>query len=1658
MADIKKFPTKPYFDDFDENNNFLRVLFRPGYAVQTRELNQIQSILQDQIGVLADYSIPDGSTIIGGAVNLVKKLPFIKFATGTSLARDPVDYKDTTFVAANGITGTIKFMVTAESTDPVTAYVKYDSSIGSVTTPVDGSIVTITFPDFGTEILTLAPSAATGNASGVVMSPGIFYTNKSFVRSEEQLLFIDKYATITESTTESIGIIIEDTIVRPEQEIALLDNATGTPNQSAPGAHRHNCEIILVKKTSVSDIALQTYKELMKIEFGKVAARPRLDSDVAVLEQILARRTFDQSGDYVIDDFVLDVREHLLSGNNRGVYTAGEGGSASKLALQFDPGVAYVKGFEVRTAGNAIVEIPKAQTTKTSSNTLIQTQYGISLNVYDMNFIPKIGAKVALYTSGAVIIGSAFIRGIEYKETKVIGTSKEVFRLDIVNPKFTGSYSWSNITEVRHDAGVGGSVFAALVNSYSIDGGSAKLIYKLPKENASTLLPRVSFFNKEYVTSSTASIITLVAAAGETLDDEISSYMLQHNSYNTTKCIRPTSVSVVGNTATINATSLLGAGISVGSINVIAKTFSSSPVIRTKSLVPNFVNSGLTASASVALTKADAVSLISVVSSTGANVTSSYYLDTGARDAFYDVARIILKNGESVPTGTLTVTYSYFDHGVSGDFFAPDSYASVPYESIPTYTTSTNEKIFLGSAVDYRQRLTAAGFGLEMSGRNSFVANDQLITDITYYLPRMDRVVLTHLGEFKVLQGAPSETPKIRAELPNSITLYDLYIPAYTFKPSDVVISKTKHKRFTMKDIAEMEYRVGNIEEVTLLNSLERDVQSVDFLDRFKSGYIADNFSSQRGADVNDPLHSCAYDLIKKEVRPRSSNANIDLSVLSSSNITTHSGTGGVFTLPYTEVQLVSQLLASDVVRLQPYMLYDWRGTLTLNPSTDSWFDHRAFVNTSINGSFFSSTQVSTELSNETALLGGAWNFVGGVWRQGSSRSSPQQAADLAKDIAASGVALGSTSTSSPFTRGPRLLTTTTTAVSSVSVTSAVSAIPFMRARSISVSATGLKPGARVYPYFDGVNVDQYCTPNGASLVAAGNGTLTLTFALPANTFRTGSRAFVLKDSPNWGDDIDSTSAEGSYNAVGTLITDTTSVAIARTVTQRWYDPVAQSFFVEPDNGVFVSSIDIYFGPAAVRSRYTASVQIRPMVNGYPSSDVIAEKTLPGASCIGSPNGSVATRFTFPYPVYLNGGNEYCFVCESPDDKADIWISTLGRRSYRSVDTTNPTGEIISKQPFLGSMFKSQNSTTWTAEQTQDVKFVINKCNFQSSGNVVFRNGLRAADVGGPSDIYKELLVPGPLNFTSGSNTVRIKAYGHGFIVGDTITLTKSDAATGGPYHGALHTNLFGVPLTITAVRPGSVDVTVAGTITSTGSAGGSNVYANWVIDYSYAQLLSDAIAPIGTNITYTLQGKTKANYAAGVNATTYEMNDEEIFDLGTTFVAKSSTDGGLQLTAALSTTDSNLSPVIYRDRLSVHVMKNVISDVTYLNSGGTKQTWPSPAAYVQNTVTLAQAANELRVIFGANIPSGTSVEVYYKVSQADIADAGEWKRLPVVNSLAYSDNPSEFREQNFLLEFGVNGVTPTYFSVFKIMVQLVSSDPTRVPRIKDYRALALAR
>lgn len=1671
MAEVKKFPQSPYFDDFNEENNFLRILFRPGITVQTRELNQLQTILQDQIGIISDFAISNNSRVIGGETNLVKDFPFIILSGSATLSREIDSYEDATFVANNGVSGKIQFVIPASGADATTFYVNYEtaSTDGLSQVPADNSLLTITFSDNSTETVSLKTVDATGNSAAVILNEGIFYYNKTFVRTDRQLLLLSKYSADFTNQSFSVGFYISDSIVKPETDISLLDNCTGSPNESAPGAHRYKSTLVLSLASDLTEEQLIGFTELLRIVNGEVAAKPRIDNEFAVLEQILARRTYDESGDYIVNDFIVDVREHLQVNDNGGVYTANEGGDETKFVMKFDDGLAYIRGYEVRTTGDNLLEVPKARTTASAQNAIIQTQFANALFCYDVVGHPILSAKLRLKNSSNTVIGTAFVRGFEYNSQQVIASvTKSVYRLDLVNVSFLSGGSWSAVAKVDYDPSVSATYqFSANVNSFETNAAEGSLVYALPYGFSQSIDPQVSFFYKEISTTSVNASVTISTGTSvESFDDEVASFFVFAD-YTTGKVGIPASVTVIDSqNVSLNISNIVGTSTPGNvPVRIIAKTFCSAPVVRNKTLVESFVNTGLTPANVVVLTKADAYKLKSVVTSGGVDVTDSYTLDTGARDTYYDFASLVLKSGEPVPAGPLTVEFSYFEHGPSGDFFAPTSYSGVQYNNIPYYTTSTGKKIFLGSAVDYRQRRTSSN-NLEKVGRHAFVTDDQLITDITYYMGRTDRVMLTKAGEFILLTGTPSLTPQLPNEIPDAITLYTMAIPPYTFTTKDVVAVKVDHRRYTMRDIGKLETRIANVEEVALLTSLERDVIMEDFDGRFKSGFIVDNFSNNNVQDFASTDFKAALDAQNSEVRPMNVCTFIDVDNIDGTNTNIKIHDNGATTLNYTLTPFAEQMFASTVVRLQPYISYNWIGDMVMTPASDIWFETQSEINTNIfrtqnlvrpwDGSTLATFVENTSTSStpfDASLLAGNWNLSNGAWRNDSTGALAS-----ADEIAGLQVIVRDRGT-----------TTANVSVSSTTSTSQI-AIPFIRSRAVRFDATGLKPGVKLYASFDGVDVSKYITAVGGSapsgtpgwntnsgvsdpLVVSPNGSISGTFFIPANTFRTGSRLFKLSDSPDPKSDFESNVAVFTYSATGTLIREVTTITATQVNNKvtPWTDPVAQSFLVDESalsGGVFVAAVDLYFG-SFTRNIHDVNVEIRRMVNGYPAGEAIAahaKARRAAADIVGSTDGSAATRFTFISPVYLPAGEEYAFVVLSASETMTIWCAETGKRSYKAGDTVSPTGQVISKQPYLGSMFLSQNSKTWTADQLKDIKFKLHRCEFVSSGSVDFINTIDTINEKSQSNIHERKLLNNPLYFTNGSTEVFVSGWGHGFSVGDTFELQNAEAT--GSYFSIPVTEIYNTPLTVTYADVFGFKFNVTTPAGSSGRQGGNAVYVKgWAIDFSVAQLLSDAAVVDGTSLKYTMSNRRKAAYSSG-NVGSVDLVPDSLVNLGEMFVIKASFDGGVKLHLDMTTNKNNISPIVYSDRLGVNVYSNVINDIKLLNDVGIRQDKASPARYVQKQVSLVNPANELRVYVDANLPAGTTINAYYKVGQTSIQ--GEWVKMSQAGSLVYSDDPSKFYTQKFIQNFD------NEFQVFSVLIEFISSNKARVPRLGNYRALAL--
>ena len=405
----------PYYEDFDAKKNFYKILFRPGYSIQGRELTQVQSILQNQVESFGKYAFKQGELVIPGEVGLNTKLDYVKLSSVSEVAvndgNNNIVYKkydisqlvgEELVGLTSGVKGRIVSTKLATESTADTLFVNYVNSgssntettfrqgetlevVDGVNTPLlvvgtDGSVlptsIKITDPDSG-EVTSLE-SPAMGFGSAVKVEEGIYFVNGYFVRCDSELLVIDEYFDLPSA---KVGFTIKEEIVTPEEDASLYDNAIGSSNYTAPGGHRLKISLVL-KEFALNAITDKNFIQLLTVSRG-VIQRKIESTDFSVLEQTLARRTFDESGDYVVDNFSVDVREWAQKDGNRGLYALDAFGlyngynaseSAKKMVASIGPGKAYIKGYEIVNKETKYLEINKARESLSTDNVNLKSK------------------------------------------------------------------------------------------------------------------------------------------------------------------------------------------------------------------------------------------------------------------------------------------------------------------------------------------------------------------------------------------------------------------------------------------------------------------------------------------------------------------------------------------------------------------------------------------------------------------------------------------------------------------------------------------------------------------------------------------------------------------------------------------------------------------------------------------------------------------------------------------------------------------------------------------------------------------------------------------------------------------------------------------------------------------------------------------------------------------------------------------------------------------------------------------------------------------------------------------------------------------------------------------------------------------------------------
>ena len=449
------FNAEPYYDDYNEDNNFYRVLFRPGYAVQARELTQLQTMLQKQVSRHGDFVFKDGSRVTGGETSVDRSVGYVKLQN--SYNNQPVAsfLTDLAGVVVIGLTSGLRALILqvtiAETTDPNTIFVKYlNSGINGEKVFDEDEILQPEPVDKQSLTTQVASVSATGIGSVASIKRGIYYALGHFVLVEDQIVVLNKYDNIPSAR---IGMEIVEQLTTPEDNTSLLDNAQGSYNYAAPGAHRYKIDLVLAKR-AINAINDEDFIELITVKDGEILRKAE-DTKLGELERILATRTYDESGDYVVKNFNLDIREHRnndraawtsntaylvndvvvnngiyytakTSGNsgstaptqlvgestdgvggvtwvatrvpffNRGVYKPEDGGDSTKIALGLEPGKAYVRGYQVEKISTEFVDLPKAREFTIAENNKITATVGNYIEVTKLNNVPNINTLVTV--------------------------------------------------------------------------------------------------------------------------------------------------------------------------------------------------------------------------------------------------------------------------------------------------------------------------------------------------------------------------------------------------------------------------------------------------------------------------------------------------------------------------------------------------------------------------------------------------------------------------------------------------------------------------------------------------------------------------------------------------------------------------------------------------------------------------------------------------------------------------------------------------------------------------------------------------------------------------------------------------------------------------------------------------------------------------------------------------------------------------------------------------------------------------------------------------------------------------------------------------------------------------------------------------------------
>lgn len=1390
----------PYYDDYDITKQYHRILFRPGYALQARELTQLQTILQNQVEQFGDNIFKEGSIIKGCNFTELSSLKYVKVAdTGLDVTQYVGGVNETTgvetFYELQGQTTGLRALVISaafgfETNDPdlSTFFINYLNTSSTQekvfdqgeTLDVYRYTITDDVTSAGvkvTEFPVTTRSNHVGNSFGVDSAVGIVYQKGHFLFAKQQTVILTKYTNVPDGI--SVGYRVRESLITSLTDASLYDNSIGAPNQNAPGANRLKLEPILVAIPTTEANADETFFTLARYVNG-VAVQTRDVSQYNVLGEEMARRTFEESGNYIVKG----LKTKIVDRNG--------------LKASIGPGVAYVKGFRVENKGEIFVDVDQIGLTETviQQNQPVSFNYGGYVDIannFTIGTLPVSNYTTAdLKNIGGTTIGTAFVRNY---------TPGRVYLSNIR----MGANNFSSVVSI---AGAAGSVpIAPVIKQKSND----VLIFDAGETFIKSITDISLPVRKTRALTSITDTITLVALTGEDFTVQQDDILIV-DSTNDNLVISSITKSVDNTTLTIN----LVPGqtpAATGTIYYNSKIQITEPHNKLDKTLYVKATYAI-GTTSYCLGFPDVYQIVSITDSAGSNVTNSFRLKPNQQDHFYDLSYIEYIPGRPAPAaGVMTIALKAFkvDTSTGIYFFTADSYPNtIDLSLIPSYRSSSGVNFNLRNCMDFRPHAantvsytsaevlgtaptvsTAVGAAPTFTG--SFIVpalNSAATVDYEYFLNRTDVITIDSYGKFSATKGKASLKSYAPTIEDDRLVISEIYVPGYPAITSDraslenkpELAVKTKSlgtKVYTMKDIQNIDKKISQLFYYMSVSLLEATTENMNITDesgipRFKNGILVDPFNDLSIADVKNNEFNAAIDFTEKSLTPAVKTIPLNLKYKASSNTTLHPSTTeiDIATLEtVTNIPVISQTYATNF-RNCVSNFYDYLGSGFLFPEYDGAFDTVTAPSPNIDIDLvtpfieytealqefipLTSTQ-STLISSRIAEVGRTTSGKG----KGRTTSITTQQTDIIQDIT-------------------RSLQVSEGNVSEQNLGEFVTNFnfnPFMRSREVRILMNGLRPNTRHYFYFDRQDVNANVVPGlvpasdsvrdivrsssaSNSVITDSNGRLAAIFTIPTETFYVGDRTLLVSDV----DDIDSVDSGGtsggtivyraynfSVNKQGlTLTTREPEISVTETITQRAVvnrpvtvstqpprinrvgesdrdrgrtDPLAQTFFIKSAmardaDSLYVSRIDLFFKRKSLVNGVT--IMLREVLNGYPAPEIMpfSKIHLNPADVLTSEDGSLATSVFFKAPVRLDVEKEYSVVImpDAADPDYLVYTAKVGQ-------TDLTTGSPVVMDWGDGVLFTSTNNRAWQSYQDEDLKFTLYRRNFEKpSGTLTLTN------------------------------------------------------------------------------------------------------------------------------------------------------------------------------------------------------------------------------------------------------------------------------------------------------------------------------------------------